>query len=76
MDQPLHILIENSLQIAWDYLEHAGELGAPETASRVLLASVEARIRRGETRRMMLSNKAIDDYKKFRAERNRREAAA
>jgi hypothetical protein len=70
MSEPLPILIENAIQIAWDYLERAGELGDPGVASRVLLKSVEMRVRRGELRRLMLSNMAIEDYKKFRAVRN------
>ena len=35
----------------------------------MLLESVEAMVRRGERRVLMLSNKAITDYKKFRADR-------
>jgi hypothetical protein len=33
MNEPLPILVENSIQIAWDYLERTGELGDPEVAS-------------------------------------------
>ena len=69
MSQPLPVLMENSIQIAWDFLERTGDLGDPEAASRVLLNSVEARVRTGERRMLMLSNTAISDYKKFRAER-------
>ena len=69
MSEPLPILVENSIQIAWDYLERAGELGDPHVASRVLLRSIEALVRQGERRKLMLSNRAISDYKKFRAER-------
>ena len=72
----LSILIENSIQIAWDYLERSGELADPNVASRVLLNSIEAMARRGERRRLLLSNRAIDDYRKFRAERNDLEAVA
>jgi hypothetical protein len=45
--------------IAWDYLERTGELGDPEIAGRVLLDAIEGLILRGETRKIMLSNKAI-----------------
>ena len=69
MSEPLPILMENSIQIAWDFLERTGELGDHETASQVLLRSVQARVRSGERRMLMLSNIAISDYKKFRAER-------
>jgi len=69
MYEPLPILVENSFQIAWDYLERTGELGNPAVASRVLLDALEIMIRRGERRKLLLSNKAIDAYQRFRAER-------
>jgi hypothetical protein len=61
-------LFANSFQIAWDYLEATGELGNPDTASRHLLDTIEAMIRRGERRQLFLANKAITAYLKFRAE--------
>jgi hypothetical protein len=69
MYEPLPILVENSFQIAWDYLERTGELGNPAVASRVLLDALEIMIRHGERRKLLLSNKAIDAYQRFRAER-------
>jgi hypothetical protein len=65
MSEPLPILIENAIQIAWDYLERSGELGDPGEASRFLLKSVGTMVRKGERRRLMLTNKAISDYKSF-----------
>jgi hypothetical protein len=65
MGESLQILIENSIQIAWDYLERSGELGEPESAGRFLLDAVESMIRQGERRPLMLSNKAIDAYRRF-----------
>ena len=70
MPEPLPILMEKSIQIAWDYLERSGELGEPEAASRVLLDSVELMVRQGERRQLVLSNRAIDAYKRFRTERS------
>lgn len=70
MPEPLPILMERSIQIAWDYLERSGELGEPEAASRVLLDSVELMVRQGERRQLVLSNRAIDAYKRFRTERS------
>jgi hypothetical protein len=49
MSEPLPILMEKAIQIAWDYLERTGELGDPEEASKFLLNRVEAMIRRGES---------------------------
>jgi hypothetical protein len=70
MYEPLPILVENSVRIAWNYLERTGELGNPEVASQVPLEAVETMIMRGERRKLLLSNKAIDAYKRFRAERH------
>ena len=69
MTEPVPLLMENSIQIAWDYLEAIGELGDPEVAARFLTDAVEIMIERGETRKLMLSNRAIDAYKRFKAER-------
>jgi hypothetical protein len=63
-------LIENSIQIAWNYLDRTGELGEPEIAARVLMDTVERMIRHGERGPLMLSNKAIDACKRFRSERH------
>jgi hypothetical protein len=65
MHEPLPILMESSIQIAWDYLERTGDLGDPEVASRFLLDKVEQMVRKGERRRLLLSNNAIDAYRKF-----------
>jgi hypothetical protein len=66
---PLNHLIEYSIQIAWDYLERTGELDDPETASKVLLDAVEAMIRQGVRSRLLLSNRAITAYLRFKQER-------
>src|SRR3954451_7778803 len=63
------LLMENSIQIAWDFLEATGELGDAEVAARFLTDAVEILILRGETRKLMLANRAIDAYKRFKAER-------
>lgn len=62
MSEPILILIENSIEIAWNYLERAGELGDAAVASRMLLQSIETMVFRGERRRLMLANKAISEY--------------
>ena len=69
MNEPLPILVENSIQIAWDYLERTGALGDPEVASRVLFDAVEMMVLRGERRKLLLSNRAIEAYKRFKVER-------
>jgi hypothetical protein len=69
MHEPLPILTETSIQIAWDYLDRTGDLGDPDIASRFLVYAVEQMIQRGERRRLMLSNRAIDSYKRYRVQR-------
>jgi hypothetical protein len=46
MAEPLPILMENSIQIAWDYLERSGELEDHSVASRVLFDAVVPQLRR------------------------------
>jgi hypothetical protein len=59
-------LVENSFMIAWEYLQATGELGEPEGSARELLDIIEHMIRRGERRRLLLANVAIDIYKRKR----------
>ena len=68
MTETVPTLVENSLGIAWDYLEATGELGNPDTAANHLLDTIETMIRHGERRRLLLSNKAIASYQRFRVE--------
>jgi hypothetical protein len=63
------MLIENSIQIAWDYLERTGEIDDAAAASRFLSDYVEGLMRRGERRRLLLSNKAITAYQNSKQER-------
>jgi hypothetical protein len=53
MNEPLPILVEND----------------PEVAIRVLFDAVEMMVLRGERRKLLLSNRAIDAYKRFKVER-------
>lgn len=69
MTEPLPLLMENSIQIAWDYLEGTGELGDAEVAARFLTDAVELLLQRGETRKLALANRAIDAYMRFKADR-------
>jgi hypothetical protein len=68
-ESPLQHLVEHSIQIAWDYLERTGELEDPEIASKVLLDAVESMIRQGVRSRLLLSNRAITAYQRFKQER-------
>ena len=59
-------LMEESLQIAWDYLERTGEIEDNWLASRYLGDAIELMIRQGQRSRLVLSNRAISAYLKFR----------
>ncbi|KRR06368.1 hypothetical protein CQ12_33350 [Bradyrhizobium jicamae] len=61
-------LVADAFQIAWDYLEATDELGSPDIAANHLLDTMEAMIKCGERRRLMLANHAISAYQRFRAE--------
>jgi hypothetical protein len=58
-----HEVLEASFRIAWDYLEATGELGDRDDAARFLLDSIEAMMQRGEFRKLLLANRAIDVYR-------------
>jgi hypothetical protein len=60
----LSILLEESVQIAWDYLERTGQIDDPSEAVRFLSDVVVAMIRQGTTSRLLLSNRAISAYQK------------
>jgi hypothetical protein len=59
-------LVENAFMIAWNYLEATGELGDPKSAAGELLDIIEAMIVRGERRRILIANVAIDTFKQRR----------
>jgi hypothetical protein len=66
MSEPLPILIENSIQIAWDFLERSGEITNPAEASRFLQNKITELVVTGECRKLMLSKRAIDAYRRFK----------
>ncbi len=63
-------LLEQSVQIAREYLEGAGEIDDPAAANRFLSDTIELMMRRGTSHRLILANKAIAEYKKFRDQQN------
>jgi hypothetical protein len=66
MTVSLSQLLEESFQIAWEYLERTGELGGGVIASRFLSDTIEKMICRGERSRLGLSNRAISAYQHSR----------
>jgi len=53
---------EETVQIAWDYLERTGAIEDVAFGSRVLTDSVETMVRQGVRNRLVLSNRAIEHY--------------
>jgi hypothetical protein len=64
MAEPLPALVENSLTVAWNYLEGLGEISDPQQSAEFLLRSIQSQILRGETRTLMLSNRAINAHQR------------
>jgi hypothetical protein len=67
MTVSLSQLLEDSFQIAWEYLDRTGELGDGAAASRFLSDFIEKMIRQGQRSRLALSNRAISAYQRFRS---------
>jgi hypothetical protein len=55
--------VESAFFIAWSCLERSGELGAPDASATLILDAIEAQLRTGERRTLMLANRAIDTYR-------------
>lgn len=63
MSNILPVIIENSLQIAWDFLGGTGEIVDPQETAEFLLRSIQSQMLKGETRPLALSNRAIEAYR-------------
>ena len=66
MSAPLSHQIEYAIQIAWDYLERTGQIDDPGFTGKFLIQTVGEMVRRGERRRLALSNRAITAYERLR----------
>ncbi|MBR0844248.1 hypothetical protein JQ607_28955 [Bradyrhizobium liaoningense] len=55
--------VESAFFIAWSFLEQSGELGPPDESANVILDAIEAQLKTGERRQLMLANRAIDTYR-------------
>jgi hypothetical protein len=64
MAEPLPFLIKNSLQIAWNFLEGVGEIDDPQKTAEFLLGNIKSQMLRGEERTLVLSNRAIDSFRR------------
>jgi hypothetical protein len=48
--------VEDSFFVAWTFLEKTGELGEAGASANILLDSIQAQLRTGERRKLMLAN--------------------
>jgi hypothetical protein len=64
----LAVLLEQSLDIAWNYLQRTGEIGYDQQAIDFLTTDIANRMRRGERSRLLLANKAIRAYQRNKAD--------
>ena len=68
-DDATPVLLEETIQIAWNFLEGAGEIDDPAEATRFLANKIEFMIGQGQRNKLVLSNRAIrafQDYKRAR----------
>jgi hypothetical protein len=63
-------VVESSVQIAWDYLELAGEIEDALSTRQFLLRHVEKLFAEGVRNRILLSNRAIMAYQHLRRDRH------
>jgi hypothetical protein len=57
--------VESAFFIAWSFLEESGELGPPDNSANMLLDAIEAQLKTGERRPLMLANRAISAYRRM-----------
>jgi hypothetical protein len=65
----LSALLEESFDIAWDYLQASGEIEDVAVANRFLTDTIELMIKAGRRNKLVLSNRAIVAYQQFKKDR-------
>jgi hypothetical protein len=65
----LSALLEESFDIAWNYLQASGEIEDVATANRFLTETIDRMIKAGRRNKLVLSNRAIAAYQQFRRDR-------
>jgi hypothetical protein len=64
----LAVLLEQSVEIAWNYLQQTGEIEQDRQATDFLTTDIADRMRRGERSRLVLANRAILAYQRHKAD--------
>ncbi|WGD48994.1 hypothetical protein QA641_25505 [Bradyrhizobium sp. CB1650] len=59
----IRCVVESAFFIAWSFLDKSGELGEPDASANIILDAIEAQLRTGERRPLMLANRAITAYR-------------
>ncbi|MBR1086738.1 hypothetical protein JQ621_04535 [Bradyrhizobium manausense] len=59
----IRCIVESAFFIAWSFLEKSGELGPADASANIILDAIEAQLKTGERRPLMLANRAIDAYR-------------
>jgi hypothetical protein len=65
----LSALLEESFEIAWNYLQASGEIEDVVVTSRFLTDTIDLMIRAGRRNKLVLSNRAIVAYQQFERDR-------
>jgi hypothetical protein len=65
----LSALLEESFDIAWNFLQASGEIEDVAVANRFLTDTIDLMIRAGRRNKLVLSNRAIVAYQQFRRDR-------
>lgn len=63
------LLTEETIQIAWNFLERAGEIDDPGEATQFLVNKIEFMIAQGQRNKLVLSNRAISAFKEYKKAR-------
>ena len=64
-----NVLLESAAQIAWDFLRRAGEIDDPAEASQFLADKIGFMIGQGQRNKLVLSNRAISAFQRYRQAR-------
>jgi hypothetical protein len=62
-------LLEETIQIAWNFLEHTGEIDDPAEANRFLAGKIEFMMAQGQRNRLVLANRAISAFQEYKRAR-------
>jgi hypothetical protein len=63
------LLLREAKQIAWDFLDRSGEIDDPVETSRFLTDKIGFMIGQGQRNKLMLSNRAIAAFRRYRRAR-------